>query len=165
MIPAILCQCRDTEELTVIFDPHSFKDFDGKFCYHLLYLEVFSFVVCSETLVELKAEVEKAFKFCSRIRGKKMEALALNEQAQAKIDEFLEDDVADSADKRGREETDGDDEHQAKKAKKAKVSALSPEDKAHLKEIANKLSKNADADPFLYPVDKRYVLCSRCATR
>jgi GTPase Era involved in 16S rRNA processing len=108
----------------------------------------------------LKAEVERAFKFCSRIRGKKTEALALNELAQSKIDEFLEDDVVDSADKRGRDEADGDDEHQSKKAKKAKVSALSPEDKAHLREIANKLSKNAEADPFLYPVDKRYAMVS-----
>lgn len=86
-----------------------------------------------DDLDDLKASVDKAFKFCSRIRGKKSEALSLNEEIQGKLNDLLSQDHASDVhnSKRSRDDAADESDHPNKKRGpyKPKSSLLTSEDR------------------------------------
>lgn len=74
--------------------------------------------------------MDKAFKFCSRIRGKKVESAALLADLLQIIDETFGDATqAESSIKRARDSDDDADNNERKKIQKVKAQSISADEK------------------------------------
>jgi len=114
-----------------------------------------------DDVIAFKDAVEQAFKFISRIRGKKQDIVELSQSFTNKLQEMFPETfdttTAPTALPKKRGRVDDNDERTEKRSRAPSptiTDELTAKNKASIREIVGRMTKNNACEPFLYEVDK-----------